>query len=158
MSVEEICALPVSTRAADDAHLYLWVTNSMLAEGLRVLKAWGFELKTMITWRKPKLGLGRYFRSQTEHVLFGVRGKLPLRAQDIPNFLEAPQGRHSEKPEAFYELVERASPGPYLELFARRGRPGPWTCWGAEVGAPPAIHNSPPEVNPARLLPAGSPA
>lgn len=152
MSLEKICALAIREHAAQDAHCYLWVTNPMLVEGFKVLAAWGFEFKTMLTWKKPRLGLGRYYRSQTEHVLFGVRGKLPLHAQDISNFFEAPQGRHSEKPEEFSALVERASPGPYLELFARKQRPG-WTCWGAEVEAPvndgsTGIIGSTPEVKP----------
>jgi len=134
MSVEAICALPIDKRAADDAHFYLWTTGPMLPEAFKVLAAWGFKYVTTLTWRKPHLGLGRYFRSVTEFVLFGVRGTLPLKAQDIPNLLEAPQGRHSEKPEEFFALVERASPAPYLELFARRVRSGPdWTCWGAEA-------------------------
>lgn len=145
MSVEEICALPIAQRAADQAHLYLWTTAPMLAEGLKVMSAWGFAYVTVLVWHKPRLGLGRYFRSVTEFVLFGVRGKLLLNANDIPNLFTASVGRHSEKPEAFFELVERASPGPYLELFARQTRPG-WTSWGAEVESEPGIIISTPQV------------
>ncbi|MHB8877489.1 MAG: MT-A70 family methyltransferase [Myxococcaceae bacterium] len=147
MAFAGICALPIATHAAEKAHCYLWATAPLLREAFEVLAAWGFTYVTTLVWRKPKLGLGRYFRSQTEFVLFGVKGKLPLKANDIPNLFEAPQGRHSEKPEAFFDLVERASPGPYLELFARRQRLG-WVCWGAEAGEPPeaGIHRSPPDI------------
>ena len=131
----EIAALPVLGLAADDAHLYLWVTNTRLFEcrPVEIAEAWGFTYKTLLTWDKTgPLGLGRYFRGRTEHVLFCVRGSAPiaptLRKQNI---LHAPNGAHSAKPEAFYDLVERVSPGPYLELFARRARFG-WDYWGDE--------------------------
>jgi N6-adenosine-specific RNA methylase IME4 len=132
MSMEEIRELPVSDLAADDAHLYLWVTNSFIGEGAGLFPAWGFRYNTVLTWVKPSIGCGHYFRSRTEHVLFGRRGRLPTLRNDQGNVIEAPRGRHSEKPEVFYELVERSSPGPYLDMFARRLRPG-WTSWGNEV-------------------------
>lgn len=132
MTVEEICKLDVAARAADHAHLYLWTTNTFLLAAFAVLDAWGFEYKTCLTWAKPQIGLGNYFRSATEHVLFGVRGTLPVADRAIPTWFQADRLRHSEKPATFYELVERASPGPYLELFARRPRPG-WDAWGNEA-------------------------
>jgi N6-adenosine-specific RNA methylase IME4 len=99
----------------------------------------GFQAKTTLTWVKQGLGLGRYFRTSTEHIVFGTRGNLLLREQNLRNWFQAPNGAHSEKPASFYELVEKACFGPYLELFARRHRPG-WICWGAEVDTP--IHQT----------------
>lgn len=133
MSIAEICALPVSDLAADDAHLYLWTTNSHLHDAFHVVAAWGFEYKTLITWVKPQIGLGHYFRGATEHILFCVRGNLPMSQVGERNWFEAPRQEHSRKPAFFYELVERCSPGPRLELFARTKRAG-WVAWGNEVG------------------------
>lgn len=148
MSVEELCALPVAALAEDDAHLWLWVTNQMLADGTaaRVAQAWGFEPKTVVTWCKvvrgghgPRLGVGHYLRNATEHMLFAVRGRLrPLR-RDVPTWFLAPVGRHSEKPEAAYAIIEAVSPGPRLELFARRRRNG-WAVWGNEVDSDITLH------------------
>ena len=127
-SLEEIKALPVSELASTRSHLYLWVPNALLAEGLEVMKAWGFTYKTNLIWYKTRLdggpdgrGVGFYFRNVTELLLFGVRGKLrtlkPGRRQ--VNLIACAKREHSRKPEAFYELIERCSLGPYLELFAR---------------------------------------
>lgn len=132
MTIPELCELDVEVRAADDAHLYLWVTNGFIDEGFDVLRAWGFTYKTCLTWVKPQMGLGNYFRSSTEHVLFGVRGSLKTQDRGMMNWFEAPRGRHSAKPDSFYDLVERASPGPYLEMFSRRRRLG-WSGWGNEA-------------------------
>jgi N6-adenosine-specific RNA methylase IME4 len=146
MTNEEIAALPVREWADDAAHLYLWVTNPRLYGGrgrkgdgaaiepIDIMEAWGFEYVTCLTWVKLGApGLGFYFRGMTEHVLFGVRGGLtiPTDARES-NVITAPRGRHSEKPDRFYELVERVSPGPYLEMFARRRRYG-WDVWGNEA-------------------------
>jgi len=130
--VEDICALPVSEWASPDSHLYLWVTNGFLRQGFSVMEGWGFDYRTTLTWLKPQMGLGNYFRVGTEHVLFGVRGGMPTQSRSLVNWFEAPRTRHSAKPEAFYTLVEEASPGPYLELFARSSRPG-WDRWGNEA-------------------------
>jgi N6-adenosine-specific RNA methylase IME4 len=138
MTLDEIRKLPVQEHAGDAAHLYLWTTNSHLEAALQIVREWGFDYKTLLTWVKPQLGLGRYFRGCTEHVLFCTRGNLPLKARDIPNWFEADRKAHSEKPDQFYALVERASPGPYLDWFSRRAREG-WTCHGAEVDSG-AIH------------------
>lgn len=132
-----ICALPVSTLAADDAHLYLWVTNIHLRTGFEVMDAWGFTYKNILTWCKTgHLGLGRWFRTQTEHVLFGTRGSLPTNDRTQTTYFTAAKRGHSVKPPAFGDLVERCSPGPYLELFARAPRLG-WDSWGKgyEIGA-----------------------
>ncbi len=132
MSHDDLKALPVADRADEDAHLYRWTTNPKLPEAFELLDAWGFRYAGFVTWCKPRFGMGRYFRSQTEHVLFGVKGSLPLRRKDVGTWFEAPRGRHSAKPEKFFEIVESCSPGPYLELFARTERAG-WTAWGGEL-------------------------
>jgi N6-adenosine-specific RNA methylase IME4/ParB-like chromosome segregation protein Spo0J len=129
MSHEELLALPVGEWADDDCHLYLWTTNNFIGRALDLMAAWGFAYKTVLTWVKPRIGLGSYFRSSTEHVLFGARGDLMTRARDIPTHFEAPTGEHSEKPSEFFDLVMRASYPPYLDAFARKQREG-WEVWG----------------------------
>ncbi len=120
-------------RPARSAHLYLWVTNNFLPDGLTVVNALGFKYKTLITWAKDRFGLGQYFRGQTEHMIFATRGNhLPPKARNRTTLIMAKRGRHSAKPEESYELIESVSPGPYLELFARFGRTG-WTSWGLEL-------------------------
>jgi N6-adenosine-specific RNA methylase IME4 len=135
MSIHEIATLPVGDLSTDNAHIYLWITNRSLPKGFALLEAWGFRYVTAITWGKPHFGMGNYFRGQTEHVLFGVRGSLPLLRNNAGTLLLAPRsGRHSAKPDEFYQLVETCSPGPWLEMFARSERNG-WASWGAEVPA-----------------------
>jgi len=141
MTLEQIMALDVATVAAPTAHLYLWVPNALLPEGLRVMAAWGFTYKTNIVWAKRRKdggpdgrGVGFYFRNVTELILFGVRGKnartlAPGRTQ--VNMIETRKREHSRKPDEQYELIEACSPGPYLELFARHPRDG-WFAWGNE--------------------------
>jgi N6-adenosine-specific RNA methylase IME4 len=125
--------LPIGEQAADNAHLYLWITNRSLPKGFSLLEAWGFRYVTMLTWCKPHFGMGNYYRGQTEQVLFGVRGSLPLLRRDRGTWFQASRpARHSGKPDAFYELVEECSPGPWLEIFSRSARPG-WAAWGAEA-------------------------
>jgi N6-adenosine-specific RNA methylase IME4 len=143
LSTVAICELPVWQWAAKDAHLYLWVTNNFLPDGLTVMRSWGFRYVTKVTWfkerdGKPQIGLGQYYRGVTEDCLFGVRGSLPYRetlegkrAQGLTGIF-APRGEHSVKPEAMRATIESVSHGPYLELFARRPAPG-WTVWGNEV-------------------------
>ncbi len=132
MPIDLIKRLPVGEYAEDDAHLWLWTTNSHLRAAFDVMEAWGFKYLTTITWTKPS-GFGNYFASTTQHCLFGYRERcrFPLRRWAPTHFAAAPR-RHSEKPEAFYELAESVSPGPRLELFARRARLG-WTTLGNEV-------------------------
>ncbi len=139
MSMRDIAALPVSDLAANDAHLYLWVTvprlygdrNDRTINARDLMEAWGFEFKTMLTWVKDgSPGMGWYFRGCTEHVLFGVRGRLPIAPADRErNVFTASREGHSGKPSSFLDLVERVSPGPYCELFARAPRLG-WDSWG----------------------------
>jgi N6-adenosine-specific RNA methylase IME4 len=140
MSLQEICALPVADLAEERSHLYLWVPNALLPEGLDVLRAWRFTYKTNLVWYKTRKdggrGVGFYFRNVTELLLFGVRGKnvRTLRpGQRQVNLLAVAKRDHSRKPEGFHELIERCSPGPHLELFAREHRAG-WSQWGDELG------------------------
>ena len=138
MTIEAIAALRVDRLVADDAHLWLWVTNAHWREQLTVMEAWGFSYRSCLTWIKPRLGLGHYLRNQTEHLLFGVRGKAPIQFRGQGTWLYAPLQAHSHKPEEQYAVIERCSPGPYLELFARRKRPG-WHAWGNEVDCDVAL-------------------
>ena len=124
MTAEQILALPVARWAEDNAHLYLWTTNVFMPLAVRCMQAWGFEHKSILTWIKPGMGLGSYFRGTTEHCVFGIRGRLMTRATDIPTHFQAPVGAHSEKPAAFYRIVERASYLPAGEAFQRTPRPG----------------------------------
>ena len=142
MTVEEICALPVAEVVEPTAHLYLWVPNALLPEGLQVLKAWGFAYKSNIVWHKLRKdggsdgrGVGFYFRNVTELLLFGVRGKnartlMPGRTQ--VNYIGTRKREHSRKPNEQYPLIEACSPGAYVELFARGIRPG-WAVWGMQA-------------------------
>lgn len=141
MTLEDIFELPVPQLSDTTAHLYLWVPNALLADGLEVMKRWGFSYKTNIIWYKvrkdggpDRRGVGFYFRNVTEMILFGVRGKnartkAPGRTQ--PNIILSRKREHSRKPDEHYEVIESCSPGPYLELFARHPRPG-WYQWGDE--------------------------
>ena len=142
MTVDEICSLPVARVTAEPAHLYLWVPNALLPQGLAVLSAWGFEYKTNIVWHKIRKdggpdgrGVGFYFRNVTEVLLFGVRGRnartlAPGRRQ--VNFIASRKREHSRKPDEQYAIIEDCSSGPYLELFSRGTRRG-WACWGNQA-------------------------
>ena len=140
MTLADICRLPVGDLAADRSHLYLWVPNALIAEGLRVMAAWGFAYKANLVWAKRRKdggpdgrGVGFYFRNVTELVLFGVRGSLRTRqaGRRQVNMIETRKREHSRKPDEIYDLIEACSPGPYLELFARYPRDG-WLAWGDE--------------------------
>lgn len=142
MTTDDICALPVADLTSQPAHLYMWVPNALLPDGLRVMHTWGFEYKSNIVWHKVRKdggsdgrGVGFYFRNVTELLLFGVRGKnarteAPGRSQ--VNYLSSRKREHSRKPDEQYDLIESCSKGPYLELFARGTRPG-WTYWGNQA-------------------------
>jgi len=141
LTLREIEEIPVAVAAAPESHLYLWVPNALLREGLAVMEAWGFDYKTNLVWHKIRKdggpdgrGVGFYFRNTTELVLFGVRGRLrtaaPGRRQ--VNILKTQKREHSKKPDELYDLIEACSPGPYLELFARGSRKG-WKSWGSEA-------------------------
>lgn len=131
MSVDEIAALPVSSFAAPDSHLYLWTTQRYLPDAFNVLEAWGFSRSAVLVWSKPAMGIVGTFVCSAEFVLFGRRGKLPAKRKHLGTVFEWSRRGHSQKPEAFLDLVESISPGPYLELFARRNRLG-WDTWGNE--------------------------
>ena len=142
MTLEEIERIPVSDIAADKSHLYLWVPNALLPDGLAVMKAWGFEYKSNIIWEKVRKdgqpdgrGVGFYFRNVTEMLLFGIKGDknrtlAPARSQ--VNLIRTMKREHSRKPDEIVELIERCSPGPFLELFARGDRAG-WDMWGDQA-------------------------
>jgi N6-adenosine-specific RNA methylase IME4 len=141
MTLQEIMELPIPQLILPQSHCYLWVPNALIPEGLEVLKRWGFKYKTNLVWYKIRKdggpdgrGVGFYFRNVTELVLFGVRGRLrtdaPGRRQ--VNLLASRKREHSRKPDELYEIIEKCSPGPYLELFARHPRPR-WDQWGNEL-------------------------
>lgn len=142
MTLADILALPVAQVTDEIAHLYLWVPNAMLAEGLQVMRAWGFQYKSNIVWHKVRKdggpdgrGVGFYFRNTTELILFGVKGKnartLPPGRSQV-NIIRTMKREHSRKPDEQYSIIEACSPGPFLELFARGTRPG-WNAWGNEL-------------------------
>lgn len=142
MTLDEISALPVAQISDDPSHLYLWVPNALLPEGLAVMKAWDFSYKSNLIWHKIRKdggpdgrGVGFYFRNVTEIILFGVRGKnartlQPGRTQ--VNFMATQKREHSRKPDEQYNLIETCSPGPYVELFAR-GKRENWAVWGNQA-------------------------
>jgi N6-adenosine-specific RNA methylase IME4 len=141
MSLEEIMELPVARIAKPTSHLYLWVPNALLQEGLEVMRRWGFIYKTNIVWSKIRKdggpdgrGVGFYFRNVTELCLFGVRGSLRTAAagRRQVNFIATQKREHSRKPDELYPIIEACSPGPFIELFARQIRNG-WVAWGNEI-------------------------
>jgi N6-adenosine-specific RNA methylase IME4 len=157
LSLDEICSIPVWDNVKDTAHLYLWVPNALLADGLQVMKSWGFCYKANIVWHKLRKdggsdgrGVGFYFRNVTEILLFGTRGKNARtlkRGRTQVNYIGTRKREHSRKPDEQYKLIEDCSRAPFLEMFARGTRPG-WTVWGnqAEAGYSPSwstyAHNS----------------
>lgn len=134
MSVEEIAALPVRDLAEKRAHLYIWTINAYVEETYEIARLWGFKPSTLLTWckRPHGIGLGGTYVLTTEHVLFCRRGVLPAAERVETSWWEWQRGPHSAKPEAFLDLVERVSPAPRLEMFARRNRLG-WDTWGNEA-------------------------
>jgi len=143
MTLDDILSLPIADLSLPQSHLYLWVPNALILEGLEVMRRWGFTYKTNLVWYKIRKdggpdgrGVGFYFRNVTELVLFGVRGSLrtlaPGRRQ--VNIVSSRKREHSRKPDELYNIIERCSPGPYLELFARSSKLG-WKQWGNEVAS-----------------------
>lgn len=140
MTLEEIRTLPLKDLAAKDAHVYVWVPNRFIREVYDIVRGWGFHPSALLTWAKtPRgLGLGGAYVQTTEHILYCRRGSLPPKERIATTWWnwkrpEQHTGpKHSRKPEGFQDLVEQVSPGPYLELFARRKRAG-WHVWGNEV-------------------------
>jgi N6-adenosine-specific RNA methylase IME4 len=136
-STEDICNRPVADIAADDCVLFLWATVPMLPDALRVMDAWDFQYKSHCIWAKDRIGTGYWFRNQHEILLVGTRGNVPAPAMgtQVESLVDAPVGRHSEKPEKFYQLIELYFPNlPKIELNARAARPG-WDAWGYEAPA-----------------------
>ena len=142
LTLDDIKALPVAEAAADTAHLYLWVPNALLPDGLAVMQAWGFQYKSNIIWQKIRKdggpdgrGVGFYFRNVTEVLLFGTRGKNARTLQagrTQVNIMNTRKREHSRKPDEQYPLITSCSPGPYLEMFARGKREG-WAIWGNQA-------------------------
>jgi N6-adenosine-specific RNA methylase IME4 len=144
MSIDEIADLKVAhEHTGEQAHLYLWSTAGHLPQAFEVMAAWGFTYKTYLVWIKPQMGMGNYFRVSTELVLFGTKGELRTRERNIMNYFTERRGKHSAKPESFYDMVMKASPGPYLEMFARCRKSNQlicgcarcrldWQVWGNE--------------------------
>lgn len=133
MTVEEICAMPVRELAAEDSHLHLWTTNAFLFDCPRIFAAWGFEFKSSFVWVKPQMGIGNYWRNSHEILLTAVRGDAKrFNDHSMMSWIEKSRGAHSAKPEEIRNMIERASPGPYLELFARR-RADNWDAWGNQI-------------------------
>jgi N6-adenosine-specific RNA methylase IME4 len=135
MTMQKIKDMPVRELVEDNAHLWLWVTNATLQLGYDVAEAWGFTVRSPLTWIKFYLGLGNYLRNSTEHLLFATRGKAPVNFRSQPTWINAPMQDHSHKPEEQFAVIERISDGPYLELFARR-RPASrrnWYVWGQQI-------------------------
>ena len=143
MTLQQILELPIPQLAVSRSHLYLWIPNALIEDGLKVMERLGFTYKTNLVWYKVRKdggpdgrGVGFYFRNVTELVLFCVRGSirtLPPGRRQV-NVIKSRKREHSRKPEELYPIIEECSPGPYLELFARHPRKG-WTQWGNEIGA-----------------------
>jgi N6-adenosine-specific RNA methylase IME4 len=145
MPMQEIMELPVAQLARKQSHLYLWVPNALILEGLEVMKRWGFTYKTNLVWYKIRKdggpdgrGVGFYFRNVTELILFGVRDGIRTKqaGRTQVNLIATRKREHSRKPDEVYSVIESCSPGPYLELFARHQRTG-WSQWGNEIKPSP---------------------
>jgi N6-adenosine-specific RNA methylase IME4 len=133
MTLQELAGLPVGEWAEPDAHLYVWTVNKFIEETYDLVRAWGFKPSTLLTWCKAPMGVGLGWAHglTTEHILFARRGQLPYKARVDSTWWQWKRGAHSAKPDAMLDMVETVSPGPYLELFARRARLG-WDYWGNE--------------------------
>lgn len=149
MRFEDIAALPVPNMMEENATLWLWVVNPLLAQGMELVKRWGFTYRGLMTWAKvtkdgnPAIGCGYWLRGATEHLMLATRGKVQPKVKNQPTWFKAGVGEHSAKPEQSYAIIERFSDGPYLELFARRLRPG-WASWGNEIEAADLLNASAP--------------
>lgn len=133
MTTDAICEMAVRDLGCDDSILWLWTTNAFMRDAYRVLDAWGYQEKTILTWVKDRVGLGDWLRGKTEHCILAVRGKPTVTLTNETTVLDAARREHSRKPDEFYALVEALCPGSKVELFAREARPG-WAAWGAETG------------------------
>ncbi len=134
LSVAQISQLPIKSLAASSSHLHLWTTNAFLRDAFDVMEAWGFSFKSSLIWVKPQLGMGNYWRVSHEFLLLGVRGSAPFLDNTCRSWIAHPRSKHSKKPFTIRALVERVSPGPYLELFGREEFPrSEWTVFGNQV-------------------------
>lgn len=132
MPLDEICALPIEKIAGDDSHLHLWTTNAFLFDAKSVIDAWGYEYKSCFVWVKPQMGMGNYWRVSHEYLLLGVRGSCSFDVHDEMSWAEYPRGRHSRKPPEIRKVLEKVSPSPRIELFAREAHHG-WASWGNDI-------------------------
>lgn len=134
LPLEAICSEPVAELATENAHLHLWTTNGFLSSAFQVIEAWGFEFKSCLVWVKDDIGMGNYWRVSHEFLLLGVRGSLTFRDRSIPSWVQSKRTVHSRKPWIVRSLIERVSPGPYLELYGREELPeSAWTVYGNQV-------------------------
>lgn len=134
MALHEIASLPIRQLAAENAHLHIWTTNGFLREAFEVIEAWGFEYKSCMVWVKDEIGMGNYWRVSHEYLLLGVRGSLTFADRSLRSWVQAKRTIHSRKPATVRSLIERASPGPYLELFGREHFPNSdWTVFGNQI-------------------------
>ena len=135
MTIAELKAMPIADLAKPSSHLWIWTTNAALESSFDLARSWGFTPRSVLTWVKPRLGLGVYLRNATEQLIFATRGKAPVAYKAQPTWAFMPLGKHSEKPAEQFAIIERISPGPYLELFARRRPPSDkdWSIWGLEA-------------------------
>lgn len=133
LTVEQLCNLPIAELAADDAHLHLWTTNSFIRDAFRVVDAWGFEYRSMFVWVKPQMGIGNYWRVSHELLLTAIRGNAKrFNDRSLRSWEQLTRGTHSSKPDAVRGMIERASTGPFLELFGRKPVAG-WTIFGNQI-------------------------
>lgn len=133
MTVEELCELPIRELAAEASHLHLWTTNAFLFDCPRIFDAWGFEFRSSFVWCKSEMGIGNYWRNSHEILLTAIRGDAKrFNDHSLMSWLETGRGRHSAKPEQVRHFIERASPGPYLEMFGRSPA-DKWTVWGNQI-------------------------
>ena len=132
MTLDEIAALPVKELGAENSHLHLWTTNAFGFESATLLDAWGYANRGLFVWCKPQMGLGNYWRVSQEYLQLGLRGSCPFHDHSLKGWAVIDRGGHSSKPIEVRRLIERASPGPRLELFAREPADG-WTVWGNQI-------------------------
>lgn len=133
MTVDSLCEMPVREIVSDDAHLHLWTTNAFLFEAKRVMDAWGFEYRSVFVWVKPQMGIGNYWRVSHEFMLLGIRGKAKsFKERNHMSWKSFNRGKHSAKPDEVRQVIEKVSPGPFLEMFGRKPIEG-WTVFGNQI-------------------------
>jgi len=148
MNMEQLKAMPIKNLTEENSAIFLWTTNSTVRHALSLLDSWGFAEKGILTWVKMRMGLGNYLRNATEQVILATRGKIKPLCKTQLSWFTAPTAGHSVKPNDVHVIAERMFPGPYLELFARRKRPG-WSVWGDQVESDIAISGYPVPDSPA---------